>query len=102
MVREMIIEDVSRIGAEIKELKNQLEIEQARRYTISEEQIVEALTKLADGDVNDLIYRKSLIKMLVNRIFLYDDKFTITFNSGDEEVTITDVLLAEIKKGCRG
>lgn len=44
-------------------------------------------------------YRRSLIRLFVNKIFLYDDKYTITFNSGDEEVTITDLLLSKIEKG---
>ena len=101
-VREMLIEDLSAIGAEIKELEKQLELENARRESVTEKQIIASLTRLADGDVNDVVYRRSLIRLLVNRIFLYDDKYTITFNSGDEEVTITDVLLENIEKGLEG
>ena len=98
-VRAMIIEDLGALGAEIKELEKQIELEKARRYVVTEEQITDMLTKLAEGDTDDLTYRKSLIRMLVNKIFLYDDRFTITFNSGDEEVTITDVLLGKIEEG---
>lgn len=98
-VREMIFEDLGRIGAEIKELEKQIEVENARHYLISEEQVIEHLTKLATGNVNDITYRKSLIRLFVNKIFLYDDRFTITFNTGDEEVTISDVLLEKIEKG---
>jgi len=83
-------------------LEKQLELEKARRYVVTEEQIANTLMKLANGDVNDLAYRKSLIRLLVNKIFLYDDRFTITFNSGDEEVTITDILLEEIEEGLSG
>lgn len=32
----------------------------------------------------------------------YDDKFTITFNTGDEEVTITEVMLSEIEEELSG
>lgn len=101
-VREMIIADLSKLGAEIKELTQQLELEKARRHIVTEEQVIALLTSLADGDVNDMAYRSSLIKVLVNKIFLYDDRFTITFNSSDEEVTITDVLLEKIEKGSDG
>ena len=83
-------------------MEKQLELEKARRYVVTEEQIANTLMKLANGDVNDLAYRKSLIRLLVNKIFLYDDRFTITFNSGDEEVTITDILLEEIEEGLSG
>ena len=86
----------------MNELAEQLELEKARRESITEEQIISSLTKLAKGDVNAIAYRRSLIKRLVNRIFLYDDSFTITFNSGDDEVTITDVLLEKIEEGLDG
>jgi len=101
-VREMIFEDLSRIGAEIKELTKNLELENARRHVVTKEQITNHLTSLADGDVNDIVYRRSLIRLLVNRIFLYDDKYTITFNSGEEEVTITTELLKKIEKSLEG
>lgn len=50
------------------------------------------------GDINDIVYRRSLIRLFVNKIFLYDKKFTITFNTGDEEVTITDKTLSDIEE----
>lgn len=101
-VRKMIFEDLSKIGAEIKELEKQLEIEKARHYIMTEQQIIDHLTKLSKGDINDKSYRKTLIRLFVNKIFLYDDRYTITFNTGDEEVTITDKLLSEIEDSFHG
>jgi len=98
----MIFEDLGRIGAEIKELEKQIEIEKARHYVVTEQQVVDHLKSLADGDIKDITYRKSLIRLFVNKIFLYDDKFTITFNTGDEEVTITEVMLSEIEEELSG
>jgi len=97
-VREMVIEDLSTIAAEIKEFEKQLALENARRETISEAQIIKSLTRLADGDVNSIEYRRSLVRLLVNKIYLYDDKFNIAFNTGDEKVEITEVLLENIEK----
>ena len=101
-IREMIFEDLGRIGAEIKELEKQIEIEKERHYVVTEQQVVDHLKSLADGDIKDITYRKSLIRLFVNKIFLYDDKFTITFNTGDEEVTITEVMLSEIEEELSG
>ncbi len=42
-------------------------------------------------------YRKTLINIFVSRVYLYDDKITLIFNSGDEPVTLTDLLLSEIE-----
>ena len=69
---------------------------------MTEQQVVDHLKSLADGDIKDITYRKSLIRLFVNKIFLYDDKFTITFNTGDEEVTITEVMLSEIEEELSG
>lgn len=101
VVREMIIEDLSKIAADIKELERQITIEKSRHYIMTEEQIIERLAKLATGDINNPVYRKTLIKLFVNKIFLYDDKFTITFNTGDEEVTITDILLDKMESASK-
>ena len=60
--------------------------------------INDTLTRLADGDINDMVYRRSLIGTLVNRIYLYDDMFTMTINMGDEDIEITDRLLSEINE----
>lgn len=100
-VREMIFEDLERIGTEITELKKQVEIEQSRHHVVTEEQVIAFFKKLAKGDVKDITYRKTLIKVMVNRIYLYDDRLTLTFNSGDEEVTITDRLLSDIEEDLR-
>ena len=96
-IREMIFEDLSRIGADLKELERQIELENARRESITEEEIIKSLTRLAEGDINDINYRKSIIRLLVNKIFLYDDYFLITINTGDENVEITVNLLENIE-----
>ncbi len=101
VVREMIIEDLSKIAADIKELERQIEIERSRHFIVTEKEVADRLTVLANGDINNIVYRKTLIKLFVNKIFLYDDKFTITFNTGDEEVTVTDRLLEKIEKPTR-
>ena len=69
---------------------------------MTEQQVIAHLTKLTNGDIRDKTYRKSLIRLFVNKIFLYDDRITITFNTGDEETTITDVLLSKIENGLSG
>lgn len=38
-----------------------------------------------------------LITTFINAIYLYDDKITLIFNSGDKPVTINNILLSEIE-----
>ena len=56
------------------------------------------LNALKKGDINDIKYRRLLIDVFVNAIYLYDDRLTLVFNSGDETVTINDKLLSKIEE----
>lgn len=42
-------------------------------------------------------YRKTLVTVFVNAIYLYDDKITIIFNSGDKPVTVEGELIDGIE-----
>ena len=75
------------------------QIEKANHITITEEQVIDRLSKLANGNILDTVYRRTLIRIFVNKIFIYDDKITITFKIGDEEVEITKELLDKIEGG---
>ena len=57
------------------------------------------LNALKKGDINDIKHRKTLIAVFVNAIYLYDDRVTFIFNSGDNPITINDLLLSEIEAG---
>lgn len=46
--------------------------------------------------------KKTLIAIFVNAIYLYDDKITLIFNSGDKPITITIDLLNDIEKQAEG
>ncbi len=89
------IEEVENV---LKSLEESLENETRNQSVISEPQIRFFLNSLKKGDTSDIKYRKALITMFVNAIYLYDDKMTIVFNSGDDPVTIDDLLLSEIEE----
>ena len=55
------------------------------------------LNSLKNGDINDMKYRKLLVDVFINAIYLYDDKLTLIFNSGDKPVTVNDKLLSMIE-----
>lgn len=96
ILRDMIFDDLKVLGNKLVNLEEQLRVESLRHQTITIDQVVAHLTKLANGDINDITYRRTLINLFINKIYLYDDKFTITFNTGDEEVTVSDKTLAEL------
>lgn len=95
-VRKALGTKIPVLEAEHEEIKKQIEAEERLFASISESDILFFLTSLKKGNINDIKYRKLLVNVFVNKIYLYDDKVTITFNSGDEPVTITDKLLSEL------
>ncbi|MDE7361114.1 MAG: hypothetical protein K2N38_04200 [Oscillospiraceae bacterium] len=97
-LRKTLGEKVLTLENEHKELEKQIAIEETPFAKISENSIRFFLTSLKKGNINDIKYRRMLINIFVNKIYLYDDKATITFNSGDKPVTIEDELLFELEK----
>lgn len=97
-VRKALGDKIPALEKEHSELERLIAIEEEPYPNISEETVILFLTALKKGRVNDMKYRKTLIDIFINRIYLYDDKVTITYNSGDEPVTITDKLLSDLEK----
>ena len=83
---------------ELETKKADLEISLARekieQTPLSKEQIVFWISRFKDGDIDNQEYRKAIIDIFVNSIFLYDDKLVITFNWKDGAKTVT---LAELE-----
>lgn len=97
--RQDIFSEIRQIKDEIQDIEKDLALAEAKCFVVTEEQIITRLTKLATGDITNQVYRRSLIRIFVNKILIYDDRITITFKTGDDEVTITREILDEIEKG---
>lgn len=68
--------------------------EKIEKTPLTKEQIVFWISRFKDGDIDDPAYRKSIVDIFVNSIFLYDDKLVIAFNWKDGTKTVT---LAEME-----
>ena len=97
-VVEQITARIKEKNEERKELEKQLSLESAALVNLSIPQVKFFLTHLRDGIADDLNYRKTLVTVLVNAIYLYDDKLTLILNIGDKSVEITEELLDEIEE----
>jgi hypothetical protein len=61
-------------------------------------EIVFFFTRLKNGNINDMMYRKMLITVLVNSVYLYDDgRLTIIFNATNGTVSVDADLLDSIE-----
>jgi hypothetical protein len=80
------------------EIEKEISIEKLQYVNLSVPQITFFLNQLKKGDVNDIKYRKTLVNIFVNTIYLFDDKITMVFNAGDSPVTVDNILFDEIEK----
>ena len=99
-VIDIITNRIQEKTAEQKEIQAQIAVENMGQVNITVPQIKFFLSELKKGNINDIKYRKTLINVFVNSIYLYDDKITFIFNSGDAPVTVDTGLLDEIEQEC--
>jgi hypothetical protein len=94
---ELINERLIQRKKELREITINIDAEEKKLYHISENHIKFFLENLKNGNLDDIKYRKILINLFVNRIYLYDDnKITIIFNVGNASFEINTVLLKEV------
>lgn len=96
-VRKSLYEHISVLEDERKNLEKQISVENMAQINITESEIKFFLSHLKNGNINDEKYRKTLINVFVNTIYLYDDKITYIFNSSDHPVTVEKSLIEEIE-----
>ena len=97
-LRKSLYEQAPELEQEHARLEKEIALEEKAYPILTVPKVKFFLNQLKNGNVNDLKYRKALINVFVNAIYLYDDKITLIFNSGDTPVTINDLLLSEIEK----
>ena len=87
-VRKTIFEELANMEAERSEPVTQIAIEKARLLDISIPQIKFFLSQLKKGNVNYIKDRRTLLDVLINRVYLYDGRIVIIFNTGKRPVEL--------------
>lgn len=95
---DIISERISIKREEKMNLEKQIVIENMKYSEINVRQIKFFLNRLKNGDINNINYRKMLVNVFVNVIYLYEREVIITFNIGNTTTNIDIDLLKEIKK----
>ena len=78
---------------ELIAVKKKIKTEESKLINLTKEQIKDFLLQLKNGNKNSIKYKKTLINIFVNKIFLCDDRLTIIFNVGKNPVTADFTLL---------
>jgi len=82
---------------ERKDIERKIAAEKLHQIVLDESDIIMFLKAMKNGDIDDLKYRRLLVNVFVNRIYLFDDKYTIIFNVGGNTLEVTETLLEDIK-----
>lgn len=94
---DMINNRLTQQRQELKLVKERILNEEKKLTNVSKVHIKYFLLQLKNGNINDFKYRKTLVNVFINKIYLYDNKLTIIFNIGEQQITVNDILLDEIE-----
>lgn len=91
-------ERINQLQKDLDEARLNLAREQHKLINLSIDEIKFFLLQLKNGDINDMVYRKLLINLFVNRVYLYDTHLTIVFNIAAESIEVEYDLVNDIEK----
>lgn len=98
LIRKTLYEQIPILEKEKSDTELQLTLEKAKQVKLTVSEVRFFLNALRKGDSDSIKYQKALISVLVNVVYLYDDKITLIFNSGDNAVTLDAALLEKIEQ----
>lgn len=98
VIRKTLFEQIPMLESEKRDLELQLVMEEAKQVKLTVPEVKFFLNALKKGNADSIKHQKTLIAIFVNAIYLYDDKITLIFNSGDKAVTVDADLLSKIEK----
>lgn len=94
---DVISERIEQRKLEKGNLEEQIAIENAKQFILTEPQVKSFLNSLKTGDIDNEKIRKGLINIFLKAVYLYDDKFTLILNGSERMITIDDILLDDIE-----
>lgn len=93
---DTIMERINKRQEEKAELEAQLALESKKERIISAQEVTHFLSVLQKSSFNDLLNRRAVINIFLNKIYLYDDKFRLILNGSEQAVEIDDIMLDEM------
>lgn len=99
---KIVMEELTKNEKHHNEIELAILTEESKQLKVSISQIKFFLKGLKKGNVNDLKYRKMLIDLFINKIYIYDDNrimivFTINNDKFEGKIPNQDELLSSLK-----
>ncbi len=98
----MVTDRINVRMAEKEKLLIELEKEESKCVSLSEEQILAFLDYVMKLPSDDINKRRAIINIFVNAIYLYDDHFDIVFNASNQMMEIKDIPIDDIETALSG
>lgn len=105
MIRRALYEQMPILEGERKIIEKEIATENIMNIPISESSIKFFLKSLKKGNETDVKYRKMLVNVLVNSIYIYDDssgngkyKITIILNTSTTPIDVTSAVITDIER----
>lgn len=73
------------LSEEEEKLSKKIAEESYEKPTFTKEQLVNWMSGFRDGDTKSPKFRKQIVDIFVNAIYLYDDHFTISYHTGERQ-----------------
>lgn len=102
IVRKSIFEEIAKMEEEHKEIETSIRKEEVQQINITIPEIKFFLNEMRKGNINDLKYRKMLVNVLINKVYLYDDNIIIIFNTQKNLYEEKIPLIGEIESSFLG
>lgn len=83
-VKKSIFEEIAKMEENNKRLKEELLLEERQNVIITKPQVKFFLNEIKNGNINDIKYKKAIISVLIDKVFLYDESIIIVFNTQDK------------------
>ena len=94
---DIINDRITENRCELEKVMKQYDDENSKLINLSPKQIKYFLMQLKNGNINDLKYRKTLVNVFINKIYVYDKNVTILFNVGRTPVTVDKTLIKDLE-----
>ena len=94
---EMLTERLNKRMAEKAELEARLAVEENKKITLTEAQILAFLDYVCEMPANEVNKRRAIINIFVHSVYLYDDHFTLIINASKKPLSIDNIPLDDIE-----
>lgn len=94
---------LDQLSAEKEDLMANIAKEKIARPDVTKEQVIFFLSQFRNGNKNDPEFRRRIVDTFINKIFLYDNKITITYNSTNApsvDITLDQLEEAAYNASC--